>query len=183
MDTNSDITQFANLLGRRLDSPEIVDFLRTWNAQPEIIRLDDYPAGSIDVHQEGFDAILAFDSIAAHDRPPRGAGHSEAWVGFMRFFAPEYCSGKQIVHYQHPIIDGVRLPLTREEVRRRFGEPPAPSRVARRLDEYEYKDCFVRFVYLRKGENVAFVELARFTCIRKGDSEEFKEENDAKPRP
>lgn len=88
-----DIRQFAHLLGRRLDSPEIGEFMRVWNTSAIVDRTDDFPVGEIRVHIEGFDIILAFNERWG---VPRGAGQSEAWVCVMRFFSPEYCQGKEI---------------------------------------------------------------------------------------
>lgn len=160
--TDPDIRQFAYLLGRRLDSPEIKQFFREWKTQAIIDRTFDIPAGEIRVHHKGFDIILAFNHEFGS---PRGEGLSEVWTSFMRFFSPEYCREKEIVPYQLPIIGDVKLPLTRQEVRNLFGEPWRSRRDARHVDEYEYDDCIVRFCYPKLKEHVAFVELGRHSAV------------------
>jgi hypothetical protein len=157
-----DILRFADILGRRLDSPEIVDFMRTWNAQATIDRSDDWPVGMLSVHKEDFDAILAFGEEWGG---PRGAGESDAWVSVLRFFSPEYCQGKKILPYRAPIIDDVALPLPRSDVQKRFGTPARSRRDARHIDEYDYDECFVRFVYPGEKEYVAFVEFGRRSLL------------------
>lgn len=162
MMVHSDIRRFANLLGRRLDSPGISEFLSTWETLADIDRTDDFPVGEIPVHHEGFDVILAFNENCGRSR---GEGRSEAWTGFMRFFSPEYCKEKRILPYQHPIIGDVRLPLTRQDVKRLFGTPSRSRRDARHVDEYDFEDCIVRFVYPKEKEYVAFVELGRHSVL------------------
>ncbi len=68
---------------------------------------------------------------------------------------------KAITPYSEPILDDVKLPLTRQEVRKRFGQPTKSRRDAVHCDEYFYEDCIVRFCYPNQKDHVAFVELAR----------------------
>jgi hypothetical protein len=160
-----DIRRFDYLLGRRLDSPEIEEFLRAWKTAPDIDRTDDFPVGEIRVYDEGFDIILAFQEDWGGSR---GVGQSEVWACYMRFFSPEYCKGKSIAPYRHPIIGDVKLPLTRSEVTKLFGAPSRSRRDARHIDEYDYEDCIVRFVYPKQKEHVAFVELGRHSVVQGG---------------
>ncbi|MCE9529388.1 MAG: hypothetical protein K8R36_25340 [Planctomycetales bacterium] len=160
--THTDIRRFAYLLGRRLDSPEIEEFLRIWNTSADIDRTDDFPVGEIRVYEEGFDIILAFKEECGGARV---VGKPEAWACYMRFFSPEYCKGKAISPYRHPIIGDVMLPLNREEVARIFRAPSRSRRDARHVDEYDYEDCIVRFVYPKQKDHVAFVELGRHSVV------------------
>jgi hypothetical protein len=147
---HSDIRRFVNIIGRRIDSPEIAEFLRTWGTHTKV--------GEIRVHKEGFDVILASKEEWGGSR---GTGTSKVWACYMRFFSPEYCVGKKIKPYRGPIIDDVCLPLTRQGVLERFGTPSKSLRNGQHSDEYDFADCVVRFVYPNTKEHVAFVELDR----------------------
>jgi len=160
----NDIRQFANLLGRRLDSPEIKRFLRTWKTRENIDWSDDFPVGEIPVHDAGFDIILAFREDWGGSR---GKGKSEVWACYMRFFSPEYCKGKKVSPYVGAIIDDVTLPLTKREVRKRLGKPGRSMQGVHHRDEYAYEDCIVNFVYPSIAQHVVFVELSQHSVVSK----------------
>lgn len=157
-----DIRQFATVLGCRLDSEVITDCLLSWNTAPDIVDSDGFLAGEIPVHDKGFDVVLAFNERWGK---PRGDGSSPVWACYMRFFSPEYCQDKSITPYPEAIIDDIELPLTRDEVRSRFGVPSRSRRDAMHCDEYFYEDCIVRFCYPNRKDHVAFVELSRHSVV------------------
>jgi hypothetical protein len=148
------VKRFANVLGRRIDSPEAAEFLKTWRAKAVIYRR--LEAGEITVHKHGFDAILALDEAFGK---PRGGGKSNAWICTIRLFSPVYCEGKRIQPYEGEIVAGLRFPLTRKIVRQQFRKP-ARTRKIPNFDEFVFSGCNVRFVY-RAEDQVAFVELER----------------------
>jgi hypothetical protein len=157
-----DIRQFANILGHRLDSQVMASFLSHWNAAPKIVDIDGVSAGEIPVYSQGFDVVLAFDERWGK---PRGDGESPIWACYLRFFSPQYCEGKDLAPYREPILDEMKLPLTRREIRDRFGAPTRSRRDALHCDEYFYDNCVVRFCYPATKDHVAFVELSRHSAV------------------
>jgi hypothetical protein len=147
----------ASVLGHRLDSHEIVAFLRKWKVKPHMEGLRDFPVGEISVREKGFDLILAFDEKFGK---PIGTGKSDTWACLMRFLSPEYCQGKRIVRpWSDALLDGVHFPLDRTSVPEHFGKPNVRRRDARHIDECHRGDCRVKFCYRKDMEYVAFMEL------------------------
>jgi hypothetical protein len=147
------VERFANILARRIDSPEVVAFLKTWKAKAVV-----YPkleAGWIVLHKHGFDVILSLDEVFGK---PRGGGKSTIWTYTVRLFSPEYCQGKKIRPYEDELLPGLRFPLTRTSVHQQLGKPVRTHKI-RGMDEYLHAGYRVSFVYRREQEQVAFVEL------------------------
>jgi hypothetical protein len=147
----------AGVLGRRLDSPEIVSFLREWRAKPKIEGPGGFYVGEIAVREQGFDLILAFDEQFGK---PIGTGKSHIWACLMRFLSPEYCEGKRKHRpWTGALFDGVGFPLNRDSALEHFGKPQVQRRDACHFDEYHRGDCRVKFCYPKDAQHVAFMEL------------------------
>lgn len=148
------VLRFADILSRRIDSPEVLAFLKTWKTKAKV-----YPrlgGGEITAYRHGFDAILSLDEAFGK---PRGKGKSTVWIAYVRLFAPEYCQGKKIRPYEGELVAGLRFPLTRTSVRKRLGKPVRTRKIPA-WDEYLLSGCQVHFVRRRSGNEIVFVELA-----------------------
>jgi len=132
----------SQILQHDLDSPVVTSFVA--EHQGRISADADKKVGQILFDNQGYDVVLDY-------------AEGRFFVHHARFFSPEYCTGKAILPFGDELIESLQFPLKRQEVRERLGTPDREVDNARHLDEYDFANCTVQFVYRANCDAVVFL--------------------------